>query len=94
MDYSGEFCTRRNSKGLVELSHAIESALQNNQKITINRSGVKILSISYVDELLSPLALKYGIDNLWSCLDIQPVLEDFYIRQVELGANRRKTQGP
>ncbi len=50
----GEFCTERKTPGLPELRDQIEESIKRQEKVTVDYSQVKILSASFLDELVGP----------------------------------------
>lgn len=90
VDHAGEFCTRRNSPGLPALRKLIESALEANTPIEIDRVGVKILTPSFIDELLPGIVLKFGDETVERLVTFRPPLEGFLKEQVTRGLQARR----
>ncbi|MBL6988222.1 MAG: hypothetical protein ISR65_00500 [Bacteriovoracaceae bacterium] len=79
---SGEFATRRDCKSLPELTKQIVSVLEHDDTIVIQREKIKILSLSFVDELLRPLIKKYSFSTISSKVHFQPELEEVYLEHL------------
>lgn len=84
-----EFCTERTSPGLDTLHHEVQSALDAGETIQIDRSGVKILTTSFIDELLSALAVRFTIEKVRNQILFSPELEPMHWEQVERGVRLR-----
>ena len=85
----GEFCTQRDNPGIVLLKAEIERALLAKNAIAIDRTGVRIVSVSFIDELLADLAVKYSVDQIEAYVQFRPPLEPFLKDQIARGSRLR-----
>ena len=85
----GPFCTERTHPKLPWLRSEIEKALQHKQSISFDRTNVKILTPSFIDEMLSELAIKFGIDAIQEFVTFNPSLEAFFLEQIGRGVRLR-----
>ena len=81
----GEFCTRRNNPHLEKIKEKIRTQLMENNSVCIDRTGIKALTPSFIDELVSPLVIELGRDKIDQCLSFDPPLEGYLSEQVERG---------
>jgi hypothetical protein len=63
VDIGGEFCTRRTDPSLARLRETVEACIANGQAVEIDLTGIKILTPSFIDELIPPLNVKFGSDS-------------------------------
>lgn len=89
MDYDGEICNKRTLPGIQKIKEKIKQALDSNQNLTIDRTGVKVLTPSYIDELIPQFNIDYGKDKVSKLIQFSPPLEGFLAEQVERGTNLR-----
>ena len=92
LDVGGEFCTRRNSPSLPPLIKTLESAIEANTGVEIDRDGVKILTPSFIDELIPPLMVKYGEDVVNKLIKFTPPLDGFLKDQLARGLRARSAK--
>ncbi len=90
LEICGLFCTKRDAPSIVKLTDIIQVCLDKNEKLSINREGVKILSVSYVDELISPFLQKISFDVFFNQISFEPPLEEFYNIQLKRSIMLRK----
>ena len=86
----GEFCTERSHPKLGWIRSQIENAIQTKALIQFNRAGIKILTPSFIDEMISELAVKYGIQAVKQYATFNPPLEAIYEAQIDRGMRMRK----
>lgn len=89
-DEVGEFCTARNHPKIPELHQQISACLTRAEPITIDRTGVKILSASFIDDLVPPLILRHSRQVVDQHLHFSPPLEPVYLEQIERGVRLRR----
>jgi hypothetical protein len=89
LDLGGEFCTRRTSEAIPRIKALIEKALLNNENIVCDWTGVKILTPSFIDEIIPELIIKYGATKIQKHVSFRPVLTGFLSHQVERGVKNR-----
>ncbi|MFN8945133.1 MAG: hypothetical protein ACK5WZ_10995 [Pseudobdellovibrionaceae bacterium] len=93
VDFGGEFCTSRKSPAIEKLREVIEKSIQSNTPIEILRDGVKVLTPSFIDELLPPLVIQYGEEQVMGIISFLPPLDGYLKEQLHRGvAARRKSQ--
>ena len=85
----GPFCTERTHPKLPWLRSEIENAIISKQEICIDRANVKILTPSFIDEMVSETAKKFGIQVVHQYVKFEPPLETVYLRQIERGVRLR-----
>ncbi len=88
-EHSGEFCTARKNKGLSQVIQILKMALEKNEKITISTTGVKILTPSYIDELIPPLVIIFGSEKIKQLVSFSPPLTGFILEQIDRGIKNR-----
>lgn len=88
-EISGEFCTRRNSPSLPHLRHLIEEEIVSGNQVQIDTSQVKILTPSFIDELIPPLIIKHGKELVDRLVTFSPPLTGYLKEQVERGTKSR-----
>jgi hypothetical protein len=89
LELGGEFCSRRTSEAIPLIKAQIEKALQNHSDIVCDWTGVKILTPSFIDEIIPPLILIYGADRVQKHVSFKPELTGFLSHQVERGVKNR-----
>jgi hypothetical protein len=89
LDFSGEFCTRRNDPFLPQIISELEKNINQNITTTIDRTGVKSFTVSYLDELIVPLILKYPEKKILELILFSPILEAHLLEQIERGQRLR-----
>lgn len=88
-DLCGEFCTRREQPGMLELKQQIAAALKNGTQIILEREGIKLLGASFVDELMPSFIISHGKETIDRLIVFEPSLEDIYIEYIDSGIKRR-----
>ena len=89
IDFSGEFCGRRTTPGLSQLRDLIRSRVKQSQPLIIDTVGVKTITPSYIDELLPPLMIELGKENVLNNVSFDPPLQGFALKQIERGYKNR-----
>ncbi len=89
LEIAGEFCTKRDNSGIPIIIEKIETALTKNENIVCNWEGVKILTPSFIDEIMPKLIIKYGREKIDRSLSFSPPLEGFLAHQIERGIINR-----
>lgn len=89
VDFSGEFCTNRKNEGLIRVIAELKKALQSEEKVIISSNGVKILTPSYIDELIPPLAIEFGVEKVEKMITFSPPLTGFLLEQLNRGVKNR-----
>ncbi len=87
---AGEFCTVRTHPKLPNLIHKIKEALLKGESVEIQWSHVKILTPSFLDELIPPLMIELGYDLLKQKVTFNPPLTGFLAEQPDRGFSNRK----
>ena len=87
---AGEFCTERSHGELPRLRTHIRKIIEDGDSIVIHRDGVKMLTTSFIDELLSATALDLSFEIVRASVFFLPELEDLYWEQVTRGVRLRK----
>lgn len=85
----GEFCTERSHPGLPALRKKLRDALEKGERVEIHRQGVKLLTVSFIDELIPALALEFGLDVFEKAITFSPPLERIYLEQIKRGMRLR-----
>lgn len=85
----GEFCTERTHPKMHDLRKIIIGAIDNNKVIQIEREGVRILSLSFVDALIPPILLERSEDQFHSFIKFTPPLENSYQDRIQKGVMLR-----
>jgi hypothetical protein len=88
----GAFCTERTHPRLPWLRDQIKHAIETNQSLNIDRSKVKIFTVSFLDEMTSELAVQFGLPIIQKVITFSPPLEPFYVEQMERGVRLRKSR--
>lgn len=84
VEFCGEFCTERKNEGILELAKKISTLKANSNEIRILRKDVKIMSASFVDELVKLLlSLQVGRKFIETQLSFNPQLETIYSDQIQ-----------
>jgi hypothetical protein len=86
----GPFCTERTHPKLAWLRSEIEHCILAKEIICFERNGVKILTPSFIDEMVSELGIKFGIAAIEHYVKFSPPLETIYLQQIERGIRLRK----
>lgn len=90
IDFGGEFCTSRKSPAIQKLHELIENCIRKNSPLEISRDGVKVLTPSFIDELLPPLIMKHGEEKVLSLVKFSPPLNGYLEEQVHRCVAARK----
>lgn len=90
MKECGEFCTERSHPKLPWLREKIENAIVSGGTVIFDRANIKILTPSFIDEMIAVVALKYGLDVVEKHVSFVPLLEPLYHQQIERGMRLRK----
>lgn len=88
-DIAGEFCTTRNSPGLPQIISILKDCLDRNENVEIELTGVKLLTPSFIDELIPPLIIKYGKEKIDQSIVFRPALVGFVKDQIDRGVQQR-----
>lgn len=88
-DFSGEFCSRRTTPGLQNLKKKLHQLLTTNTSVLLSTAKVKIITPSYVDELLPSLMIEFGKDKVLTLIKFDPPLAGYAAEQIERGYNNR-----
>ena len=88
-DYSGEFCTRRTTPGLLELKETLRRELGKGTFVILSLEGVKIITPSYIDELLPTLMIELGKEKVLGQIKFEPKLNKYVEGQIERGYRAR-----
>jgi hypothetical protein len=89
VEVCGEFCTERKHPQMAQLRKWVGEAISNGEMIVFDRKGIKMLSVSFIDELLPLFAAQVGLDRLSDFVQFEPPLESVYIEQIERGVRLR-----
>lgn len=89
-DFSGEFCSRRTTPGLKELKEQIRLHILNNTPITLSSENVKLITPSYIDELLPSLMVELGKEKVLNLIKFSPPLTGYALEQIERGYTNRR----
>jgi hypothetical protein len=87
----GEYCTKRNNTGIDELKSELERAVSEKEILVFDRSDVKILGVSFIDELFCRIMLDNNIRNIDEIAEFVPPLEEMHLRQIERGIRLRSS---
>ncbi len=79
----GEFCTERKNPGLPELLRLTLEAIHLKKQIEIDRTGVLILSVSFMNELTSTIADNCNQNDFEKAVSFIPPLEELYVIQIK-----------
>lgn len=90
IEIGGEFCTERTSTSLNEMKKRLRTNIQRNEKTIIDTKGVKLITPSYVDELIPPLMIEFGAEKTLNLIEFLPPLQGFLSEQVDRGYRARK----
>ncbi|PIU01251.1 MAG: hypothetical protein COT74_01745 [Bdellovibrionales bacterium CG10_big_fil_rev_8_21_14_0_10_45_34] len=90
VEIAGEFCTRRNMPALAEIKKILVEKLEKQEPVEISTAGVKILTPSFIDELIPDLINQYGEEKVTSLISFNPPLEGFLKEQISRGVKNRK----
>lgn len=88
----GPFCTERGHPKISWLRSEIEQALLDKQVICFDRTNVKLLTPSFIDEMVSELAIKFGTNVIHQYVTFNPPLEAVYLKQIERGIRLRNAR--
>lgn len=86
---SGDMCIRRTTPGIDLIKKKIEIAIQKNEKIIFDWSKVKVMTVSFVDEIMPELIIKYGNEILEKNIEFNPPLTGFLKDQLDNGVKNR-----
>lgn len=89
-DLFGEFCTDRHLPEIQMLKRTIENEIKADSPVTLDRSGVKLLSVSFIDELLGDLAVQHSREKIKDLVLFNPPLENIYEEQIDRSVRLRK----
>ncbi|MBI3534514.1 MAG: hypothetical protein HY072_03370 [Deltaproteobacteria bacterium] len=78
----GEFCTERGNIGLPKIVKLTVEAIKKKEHLEIDRTGVLILSVSFVNEFVSAVACCCSQHDFETIVSFSPPLEELYIRQI------------
>jgi len=79
----GEFCTARTHPSIVKLRQTVLKVLENGETLTVDRSGLKSFTVSFLDEWLGTLIAEKGVACIRAQVQFQPPLEPFLEEQLE-----------
>jgi hypothetical protein len=86
---SGDMCIRRTTPGISMIKEKIEITIQQNKKIIFDWSRVKVMTVSFIDEIMPELIIKYGKEILEKNIEFRPELTGFLKDQLDNGVNNR-----
>ena len=87
----GEFCVLRTDPQIPKLREIITQAILAEEVITIDWTQVKILTPSFLDELLPPLMISLGgKEKVMEKISFVPILTGFLAQQLDRGYQLRK----
>ncbi len=86
---SSEFCVKRTDPNLPKIIELLDQAVLKQSPIQVEWSQVKILTPSYIDELLPKLIIKHGEANFWKYVQFKPALTGFLHDQIAIGVKNR-----
>ena len=89
-DRCGEFCTARGHPAIPGLLSELRAAVASGQSVQIDRAGTKLITPSFIDELLVPLALDHGASEIRRLVVFVPTLEPILDEQIERGMRLRR----
>ena len=89
IDLGGEFCTRRTSVGIPKILALIEGAILKNENVICDWTEVKILTPSFIDEIIPQIIIKYGKPKYDQLVSFDPILTGFLADQVDRGVKNR-----
>jgi hypothetical protein len=88
-EYCGAYPTTRDNPGLIDIVDLLTEALTNNERVTLNRDHTKLMTLTFIDELIVPLAMEFGRDTVETLITFDPPLEEPYVKQIERGIKLR-----
>ncbi|MBF0361598.1 MAG: hypothetical protein HQK49_11335 [Oligoflexia bacterium] len=88
-DYCGPFCTQRDTAGIDKLFEILSITLEKKEKIILSRNNVKMMTVSFIDQLMVPLAITYSKDQIEKLIIFNPPLEEIFLKQIERGIRLR-----
>jgi hypothetical protein len=88
-DYSGEFCTRRTTTGLQEIKLILRKSITSNTPIILSLEKVKLITPSYIDELLPDLMAEFGKEKVLGLVKFDQALNKYVAEQIERGFKNR-----
>lgn len=91
LELGGEFCTRRTSEAIPKIVERIEKAISENSKVICDWNGVKILTPSFIDEIVPQIIIKYGKAKYDETVSFEPQLTGFLANQVVRGVVNRSS---
>jgi len=81
-DVCGKCCTVRKNPGLEKLSHQMMDSIRKSEKTIIVRKNVKLMSVSFVDELIARLANQaVSPKSITDLVEFDHPLEEIYLDQ-------------
>lgn len=86
---ASEFCVRRTDVSLPKIKALVLEALEANTELEINWVNVKVLTPSYIDELIPGFILKFGEEKVKKLVKFNPQLTGFLSEQVIRGVKNR-----
>ncbi len=86
---ASEFCVRRTDASLPKIKDLVLEALNTNTELEINWINVKVLTPSYIDELIPGFILKFGEEKVNKLIKFNPLLTGFLAEQVIRGVKNR-----
>ncbi len=86
---SGDMCIRRTTPGIDFIKQKIETAIQKNEKIIFDWCKVKVMTVSFIDEIMPELIIKYGPEILEKNIEFNPELTGFLKDQLDNGVKSR-----
>ena len=93
VEIGGEFCTRRTSDAIPKIKAMIEEALLKNENVVCDWTGVKILTPSFIDEIIPELTIRHGSIKIQKYVSFNPELTGFLSHQIERGVMNRQAKG-
>ncbi len=88
-DLCGDFCTERKHPQMPLLQKWVGDALLSGEEIVFDRHGLKMLSVSFIDELLPPFAVQVGLERVMEVIRFEPPLEQVFHEQIKRGIRLR-----
>ena len=85
-DLFGDFCTERAQVQKSMLKSEIKETMAVGKLLSLDRSDVKLMTTSFIDELLSDFAADYGVEKVLESVLFDPPLEEIYLNQIRRGA--------
>ena len=89
-DEVGEFCTARSHPIMPRLKQTAEGAIAAQKVMDVDMRGVKLMSVSFLDEWLGDLAARLGVEQTLKWIRFSPPLAAEYLQQLDRSATLRK----